>query len=243
MKIYGKTDIGKVRNINQDNYFYEILENDIALLCVCDGMGGTNGGQIASSNAGNEFILEIKRQLKNELTTENIREILTSAINSANTHVYEMSQNDKELSEMGTTLIGGILYKNCIYIANIGDSRCYHISDDCITQVTKDHSLVQELIDKEQITYVESLNHPDKKYITRAVGTHKNVSGDIYKINLEKNEQILLCSDGLHNMMDEVIIKQKMSTNDDVKKKCLNLINIANKNGGHDNITAVILEF
>ena len=243
MNIWGKTDVGVTRNVNQDNYFCEILEDNIIILCVCDGMGGTNGGHIASKYASREFVYEIKRQIKSKITDGDAKRILKDAVSTANNFVHEMAICDHELFDMGTTLIGGMLVESKLYLANIGDSRCYHIDKDKITQVTKDHSLVQMLIDTGKLTVDESLSHPKKNLITRAVGVSKNISSDIYKINLEKNESILLCSDGLYNMVSDEQIKHIINSDSNIDDKCNELVMIANRNGGLDNITTVILQF
>lgn len=243
MKIWGKTDIGKARRTNQDNFVCEIILDEVVIFCVCDGMGGTSGGHIASKYATREFIHAMKNQITVEINDEDAKIMLEKAVWSANNFVYEMATCDKNLREMGTTLVGGMLIGNYAYLANIGDSRCYHIDSEKITQVTKDHSLVQAMLDNGEISDDEKKTHPHKNYITRAVGVSRETSSDIFKIRFEKNEYLLLCSDGLYNLVDDEQIKKTVISDKNIDKKCDELIEIANKNGGTDNITAVILEF
>lgn len=243
MNIWGKTDIGKIRKINQDNYYAEILQDNIAVLCVCDGMGGQKAGHVASEKALEQFIFNIKQSINNDMSDMTIKEMLEDAIFKCNEYVYDLATSQESLNDMGTTLVGGILYNGSFYVANVGDSRCYHISSEEVTQVTKDHSLVQQLLDEGKITLEESYNHPQKNYITKAIGIYKNMKSDIYKIKLIENEYILLCSDGLYNHVDDQTIKNNVLLDETVEKKCNDLIDIANLNGGYDNITAIILQF
>lgn len=243
MNIWGKTDIGKVRKINQDNYFAEILENDIAILCVCDGMGGQKAGHIASEQTLEQFTFLLKQEIKQIMTEEEIIKMLEDAVFKANEYVYELANSQEHLNEMGTTLVGGILYRNSLYVANVGDSRCYLVNEDGITKVTKDHSLVQQLLDEGKITLEESLDHPQKNYITKAMGVGRGVKSDIYKIELVRKEYILLCSDGLYNHIEDEDIKRHILKSETIEKKCNELIDIANFRGGYDNITAIILQF
>lgn len=243
MQIWGKTDIGRSRQINQDNFFCEVILDEVVIFCVCDGMGGTNGGHIASKYASREFIFEIKQKIRQDIDDETACDILKKAVNCANNFVFDMASCDSNLSEMGTTLVGGFLIKNKAYIANIGDSRCYHIDQNKITQITKDHSLVQDMVDNGEISNEEKQTHPQKNYITRAVGVAKDINIDIFKISFEFNEYLLLCSDGLYDQITDEKLKEIVLLNENIDYKCNELIKIANLNGGLDNITAVILEF
>lgn len=243
MEVWGKTDIGKSRTLNQDYFYCKILPNNIAILCVCDGMGGTNGGQIASEHASKEFVREISANISNDIDDDTAKKILEDAVESSNRIVYNMSCSDETISEMGTTLIGGFVINSTLYLANIGDSRCYHADFNKITQVTKDHSLVQQLLDDGKITKEETLSHPNKNIITRAVGVGVISSADIYKVKLEKYENIILCSDGLYNSVDDSIIHSITLTDKVIHEKCDILIDTANSFGGLDNITAIILQF
>ncbi|MFI3227047.1 MAG: Stp1/IreP family PP2C-type Ser/Thr phosphatase [Clostridia bacterium] len=243
MKIWGKTDIGKARRTNQDDFFCEVILDEVVIFCVCDGMGGTNGGHIASKYAAREFIHEIKKQIRIDISDDDAKKILAGAVWSANNFVFDMASCDASLRDMGTTLVGGFLISNKAYLANVGDSRCYHVDQNNITQVTKDHSLVQQLLDNGQISINEKKSHPKKNYITRAVGVSREITSDIFKVKFDKNEFLLLCSDGLYNLVDNELMKEIILMDINIDKKCDKLIEIANENGGSDNITAVILEF
>lgn len=243
MRIWGKTDTGREREDNQDHFFCESLIEDTAVFCICDGMGGANGGHIASEFASKEFIRDVKKLLRADIDHDDAKLILSKAVLNANNVVYDMSSSDTNLAEMGTTLVGGFLINGNVYIANIGDSRCYHISHNAIVQVTKDHSLVQHLVDTGEISDEEKANHPQKNYITRAIGIANEILSDMYRIHFEKGEYILLCSDGLYNLVSDEDIKKIVTSENLLDEKCDILIETANKNGGTDNITAVILEF
>lgn len=241
MQYYGKTDIGQKRKTNQDSYVAEILSDGTLLCVVCDGMGGANGGNIASFRAISVFTDYIKENLLklNSITTE---ELLKSAINSANRDLLEVAKNDESLSGMGTTLVCAIIKEDYIYIANIGDSRLYVMYDDKnLDQLTRDHSFVQDLIDNGQITEEQAANHPNKNIITRAIGVDNEVVPDIFKISSDI-KAILLCSDGLSGYVSKDEISSiicKFSPEDAVNK----LIESANNAGGKDNITAIAVKF
>lgn len=243
MKVWGRTDVGRVREENQDNFYCEVTKDDNAIICVCDGMGGAAGGNIASQFAAKEFVLEVKRLLTCEMNDEIAKNILVSATSHANNFVYDKSQLDENLKDMGTTLVGGFVSGNVLYLANIGDSRCYHIDAHDINRVTKDHSLIQQLLDLGHISIGESQLHPQKNVITRAVGIGDSVDADIYKIILEQGESVVLCSDGLYNLACENDIKIIVNSFDSLAEKCDRLVDLANNNGGFDNVTAVILQF
>lgn len=243
MKMWGKTDIGRIRQINQDNFFCETIVDNIAIFCVCDGMGGTNGGHIASKYASREFIHEIKTTLRNDITKENAKKLLENAVNYSNSFVYDMANCDTDLYEMGTTLVGGFIINEEVYITNVGDSRCYKISKEEIIQITKDHSLVQQLFDNGEITEEEKRHHPQKNYITRAVGITKETKTDSFLTSIKKGEYLVLCSDGLYNLIEDTQIKDITLKHTNIDEKCDEFIDIANKNGGTDNITVVIVEF
>lgn len=243
MKIWGKTDIGKTRYENQDNFICQEITENIVAFCVCDGMGGPNGGMIASKYASREFIHALKNTLKLDLNENEAKNLVNEAVFIANNFVYDMARGDINLQEMGTTLVGGFLIGNDVYIANVGDSRAYYINSDKILQITKDHSLVQHLLDNGEISEDEKKTHPKKNYITRAVGVAREIAIDVFKITLQENEYLLLCSDGLYNLIDDEKIKQTVLSQQNIDEKCEIMIQDANENGGTDNITAIILEF
>lgn len=242
MNIVGGTDVGSVRAANED--YYKIFKFDENSFCavVADGMGGHKGGQVASTTATTLIIDYIRENLPlAEASDDEIFQILTNAIKEANEKLFIKSLTEDELSGMGTTVVAVIYKSGKLYTANIGDSRMY-IIDKSIRQVTKDHSYVQDLLDKGIISENEAAMHPNKNIITRAVGTEFNIDIDLYKIDIEPQTKILLCTDGLTNFVDDktiekIVLKYNCSAAKD------KLIELANKNGGRDNITLINIDF
>lgn len=227
MRMYGGTDIGLVRTTNQDNYY---IDEQAKWAVVADGMGGHNGGETASTVA----VSEIKAAMDKRLS-------LAEAVSNANREVFKMSVENKTLIGMGTTVVICRVEDDVANIAHIGDSRAYLYSDGKLEQITKDHSIVQQLIDCGTITEEQAKYHPQRNLITRAVGTERNVVADINSVNLKKNDIILICSDGLSSYVEDDKIKHILEETDDISV-VNKLIEEANKNGGKDNITAVIIK-
>lgn len=229
------THKGQIRSVNEDNYY--ISDNNVAFLMVADGMGGHKGGRIASSTAienVKSFLCESRMK-----ECEDIPKCLQQCVEYANRAVYDMASSDEKLAGMGTTLVLLYMCGDIAYIVNVGDSRCYHIRDNKISQITKDHSIVQELFDKGKIELDDMRKHPNKNIITRAVGTDFNVKCDVFEISTKKDDGFILCSDGLSNMVDdnEILSIFLSSKNTD---ECVNkLIEKANEAGGTDNITVI----
>ncbi len=242
MRVFGKTDVGKVRKTNQDTFFIEKLSDETYIVCLCDGMGGENGGEIASSEAISAFSLKLKQGFSEELNDEGMFNLLTSSSEYANDLVYNHGLSDTHLERMGTTLVGGIVHKDKYFLVNIGDSRCYHIKNDSIYQITKDHSIFQEIMDNGDSYNVGNL-HKFKNYLTRAIGDISGKNSDVYKVFLNETEYILLCSDGLHNLVPNNEIRDIIFEDTSIEEKCENLICRANEYGGNDNITVVIIKY
>ncbi len=240
MKISGKTNVGKIRTINQDTFSFGYLRDNAAFAVVCDGMGGQKAGHIASKLACDMVSSHIKNNFVNKMNSKNIKEILVDSIINANKLVYEISTNNKEYNGMGTTIVSVIIYKKHVHIVHIGDSRVYHKTFDNITQLTVDHSFVQNLYEQGKISQDEIKNHPQKNIITRAVGVSPLVEIDYINVALSNESKILLCTDGLYNYCDKDYIFKILKENED-EKSCEILIDHANSKGGHDNITIVIL--
>lgn len=239
MNLYGMTDIGKKRHSNQDVFYTHKFSEQVGFAVVCDGMGGQNGGQVASNITCSTISKELRL---NELSNgKTVKEMVISAISEANVTVYRTSIENKEYKGMGTTAVVAAVVNDTAHIANIGDSRVYKLSGDSFEQITKDHSLVQELIEQGKLTKEEGRNHPNKNMITRAVGVNLTVNIDYVELKFEKCEKILLCSDGLTNMVDDLSIKEVLSEND-AKTACEKLIKMANDAGGIDNITVAVIE-
>lgn len=237
MKIYSKTDIGKVRSANQDAYFAGRIGDNAVFAVVCDGMGGANAGNIASENAVRSISEFVIRSYRDGMTNEEIEKTVKNAVISANIELYDMSVSDKALNGMGTTAVLAFVYGNTAVIAHVGDSRIYLVNSG-IKQLTRDHSVVQSLIESGKITPEDAKVHPRKNVITRALGAEENVAVDSDCLNLSNGDTLLLCSDGLTNFLDDKDIL-KVFQNNDISAVAERLVEEANENGGGDNITVV----
>jgi len=243
MELWGITDSGKVRKHNQDVYKTLIHEDkNTAILVVCDGIGGANAGNIASEMAANTFIDYIEKHLDEMDDQRKIAENMTEAVLSANIVIFDKSLFEEELRGMGTTLAAAISTDDGEVIANIGDSRVYHVSNNKIDQITKDHSVVEEMIDKGEISRSEAGRHPSKNYITRALGTGIYDPPDIFFLNLLSGDFILLCSDGLSDMVTDNEILSELKRGSSVRESCEALVDLALSRGAPDNVTAVIFK-
>ena len=239
MKCYGKTDIGKKRSSNQDEFAICELTDNAVLAVVCDGMGGAKAGNIASKTAVDAICRYVERSYRNGLDYEGATDILNKAIVSANIEVYDISLKDPELKGMGTTVVAAIATDDFTTIAHLGDSRAYIVGEQ-ITQITRDHSVVQSLIESGKLTTEEARVHPRKNVITKALGIEENVFPENNRCEFAFGETLLLCSDGLSNYVDAETIKNIVATNDRAEVVDA-LIKKANKSGGGDNITALIV--
>ena len=239
MKSFAITDVGKRRELNED-YIYtsnKMVGSLSNLFIVADGMGGHNAGDYASKHTV-EKVVETVEELKKE---QDIEEIIQEAIYRANAYIYEKSKEEMSLSGMGTTLVVATIKDQEVTVANIGDSRMYVVNQD-ITQITKDHSLVEEMVTMGGLDKEAARNHPDKNIITRAIGVKELVLADFFSVRLEKEDKILLCTDGLTNMLKDDEIHHIIQSNEDVEEAARALIAAANENGGRDNIAVVLVE-
>lgn len=227
MRMYGGTDIGLVRTTNQDNYY---IDEQAQWAVVADGMGGHNGGETASTVA----VSKIKAAMDKKLS-------LTEAVADANKEVFKMSVENKTLSGMGTTLVLCKLEDDKAKIVHVGDSRAYLYSGGKLKQITKDHSIVQQLIDCGTITEEQAKYHPQKNLITRALGTERNILADINTVKLKENDLVLICSDGLSSYVEEEKIAHILEKTEEISVVD-KLIEEANKTGGKDNVTVVIIK-
>lgn len=237
MQIFSKTDIGMVRSSNQDAYFTGELSDGAVFAVVCDGMGGANAGNIASESAVKIISEYLLKSYRTNMDFTDIEKMLNNAISSANIEIYDMSLKSPELSGMGTTAVVALIKENNAVIAHVGDSRAYHIGDD-IKQLTRDHSVVQSLVEKGELTPTEAKIHPRKNVITRALGAEENIVSDSDIIDVGVGESLLLCTDGLSNFVEasEILNIFKNKNIEDVAEI---LVDTANKNGGGDNIAVV----
>ena len=229
-----KSDVGIVRSLNEDYAGY-IEEEEFKLYVVADGMGGHNAGEVASEMAVKAVEAYVKENYKEQGSN-----VLENAVLFANEKIYNKAIVGSEYKGMGTTLVAALVYRNTIIVANVGDSSCFGVIDNNITKITKDHSLVQELIDSGTITEEEGRNHPKKNVITRALGTNNIVKIDIFKYDLSSYDKYLLCTDGLSNeVLNEEILEEINKVND-YNHACDKLVLLAKSRGGRDNITVLL---
>ena len=241
INVFSKTDIGRVRKVNQDAVKTEVISDNLAWSVVCDGMGGQAGGDIASNIAVimiSKFLSDNLSELK---TSDEIKSVIYEAVSSANQAIYLKSEKDKNLKNMGTTVIVCVVSMNKLYVAHMGDSRAYLISDDEITQITTDHSMVQEMLDNGKLTVEEARNHPQKNIITRALGVNPEIKLEYNTLDIKKGNIILSCTDGLTNTVEEQDIYNICKKCDNKEEAVGKLISKGNKNGGNDNITVSLI--
>jgi protein phosphatase len=244
LDIYGFSDIGKIREKNEDEYAIEGFKNNKnqGYCIIADGMGGHNSGEIASKIAVKVISIELNNILKNKLQHIDIKKIILNSLKKANEKIYNQSLNNKEQSGMGTTIIVCFIKMEMIYIANIGDSRVYVFNENNIKKITTDHSMIEELILSGNITEKEAKNHPQKHLITRSLGTKKNIDPDFYEYFYKQNDVIIMATDGLTEMLDLKEIKKILSEKKSAKTTTLNLVKKANERGGLDNITVITIK-
>lgn len=238
MESYCITDAGRIRSVNQDYVFASDkpvgrLPN---LFVVADGMGGHNAGDRASSYAVEVFLANVRKERE-----RNVIKIIRRSIEKANTKVLEEANSTEKYYGMGTTMVVATVVKDMLYVANVGDSRLYLVGDT-IRQITRDHSLVEEMIRAGGITREEGRRHPDKNVITRAVGVEKTVAIDFFDVRVKKSDILLLCSDGLSNMVTDEEIERIIKEERSPERAGKRLVETANQNGGCDNITALLVK-
>lgn len=242
MEAWGLTDVGNVRSQNQDAFRIVELGKDALLAVVCDGMGGAKSGNVASRLASEVFSEEVKRSFSADLTPDEAEQMLRAAANLANISVFEQSQLSEDYAGMGTTLVAVLTYPRATLVLNIGDSRAYLINADGVQCITRDHSVVEMMVQRGELTPEQAKTHPSKNLITRAVGTEETVFSDVFRVETEPEDCILLCSDGLSNQMaDQEILFEVVhgARRDDC---CRRLLEIAKNRGAPDNVTSVLIE-
>lgn len=241
MRILAKSDVGKAREMNQDYFYAGPGEGELKMYILADGMGGYKGGEIASNLAVNcvkNYICNNFPNIPKE--KESILNLINSSIEYANMVVYEKSQEIPELKDMGTTLDVVIIHTNKVYIGHVGDSRVYRVRKNIIRKLTSDHSYVEKLVKDGSITKEEAYNHPNKNMLLKALGCNNLVKPDVFYKGFFKGDILLMCSDGLTNMLKESEIYSILLNNPDTPEEAL--IKEANKAGGLDNITVVIVD-
>lgn len=240
MKMWGITNTGLVRSENQDAY----AAFDVGALhaaVVCDGMGGTTGGQVASAIAVARFEEELRDALRDDMEAEQLRQIILSAIACANDAIRQEAARNAEYQHMGTTLVCAVTRSDMAVIGNIGDSRAYHITPEGIFQISRDHSVVESMVAKGDLTPQEARNHPNRNLITRALGPDINARADTFELPWKKDEFLLLCSDGLVNTVSDQEMLFEVLHDGDVNDCLDHLLQISLQRGAPDNITAVLL--
>ncbi len=241
MNVWGMSDVGRVRELNEDTFRIARADDGITALCVvCDGMGGAKAGNIASRMAADEFLRVMQDGAYQTLPAKPLERLMRKAMEGANRAIHRRAAEEPDCSGMGTTLVACVLHDAQATVLNVGDSRAYHIGASGITRVTRDHSLVEDMLRHGEITELEAREHPSKNLITRAVGTDTEIDGDFYSIALGEGEFLLLCSDGLSNLVSEQEILYEVLYGDPAGAPA-RLCEIANSRGGFDNITVVIL--
>ena len=242
MRIVAKTDVGLKRSNNQDSYAAGELPGSVAWAVVCDGMGGAAGGNFASSTAVKLISERISASYRAGMSSNSIRNMLTSAISAANVSVYDISKANSELSGMGTTVVAAIVSDNSVCIAHAGDSRAYLLANGELRQLTKDHSVVQEMVDRGRLTPDEAMDDPRKNLITRALGVDEELRIDFCEEYIKNDDVLLICTDGLTNYIEPEEICE-LTSDGKFYEYAERLVNRANENGGGDNITVVTVSY
>ena len=238
MKAFAATDVGKVREVNQDCVFSSIgpvgcLPN---LLIVADGMGGHKAGDIASRLTVDSVVDKLSK-----VNSKDYISVITDTIIKVNKEVIDKAAESQDYAGMGTTLVVATVFDNILKVANVGDSRLYVVGEDII-QITRDHSLVEEMVINGQLDRADARVDKRKNIITRAIGGESKVEAEMFSVELKPEDKILMCSDGLSNMVDDAEILEIINREPDIEKAARMLIDAANENGGKDNISVVIVE-
>ena len=240
MRVYAKSDIGLVRDSNQDYCKTGSFSDGAVWAVVCDGMGGAAGGYTASSVATEKIAQMLTEGYMPDMSSEHLRELMQESVKSANELVHQTAMDDPMLRGMGTTVVCAVERNGEIHLLHAGDSRAYLYTGDCVTQITKDHSLVQEMVDMGEITKEQARVHPHRNIITRALGTHITLLTDYNKTPFISGDVLLICTDGLSDYFSEKELLEylKNSSGEELADR---LIEAAKKQGGSDNITVALI--
>lgn len=241
IKAWGITDKGAVRQQNQDSYYLDVRSERLVVALVCDGMGGAKAGNVASTLAVEQFV-ETVRHLP-EGTPPAPEAVLAQASEAANEVVYHRATTDPDCWGMGTTMVAVMAAGETAYLLNVGDSRAYHISSEGIHKITRDHSLVEDMVRRGDITPEQARNHPQKNLITRALGTEKQLRPDFFRQSVRAGESLLLCSDGLSNVVTDQEMLYEVLHGGPAEECCRRLLDIALSRGAPDNVTCVLIHF
>ena len=242
MQSWGITDPGCTRTQNQDAYQIEVLDKNTLLCVVCDGMGGAKSGNVASSLAVDVFVQEVKRTWVHGMEPDLADQMLKNAVKLANFTVYDQAQQFEEFTGMGTTLVAVLIQGKFATVINVGDSRAYSVKRDGVQQITRDHSLVQMMVTRGELTPEQARTYPGKNLITRAIGTEPVVECDVFHRRLDGGECLLLCTDGLSNLVDEQEILFEVVHGINKQSSGQRLLEIAKNRGAPDNVTCVLIQ-
>lgn len=229
------SDVGLRRKLNEDSACY-LERADFKIYVVADGMGGHNAGEVASKMAAEQIV----QYIDENYSLEGEETLISSAIKAANEDIYKFSKTNDKLNGMGTTVTAALVTPKFIYIANVGDSCCMAFKNGELKKITKDHSLVQELLDSGTISEVEAVNHPKKNIITRALGTCIDVEVDVFRLDINQYNLFILCSDGLTNEVTKEDILKIIDNENNYISIANNLVDLAKEKGGRDNITVLL---
>lgn len=241
MQYWGLTDAGSVRPQNQDAYKIEQLDKNTLLCVVCDGMGGAKSGNVASNLALDVFVEEVRNTWTVGMNQEKTDQMLEAAVKLANFTVFDQAMQFEEFNGMGTTLVAVLIQEQQVTVINVGDSRAYLVGRNGIRCLTKDHSLVQMMVDRGELTPEMARTYPGKNYITRAIGTDTLVESDIFHLDVERGDSLLLCTDGLSNLMDDQEILFEVVHGVNKQYCCQRLLDIAKNRGAPDNVTSILV--
>lgn len=238
MKASAATDVGLERTVNQDYVYYSLTEVGSLpnLFIVADGMGGHKAGDIASRYTVETFISLVK-----ETGGKDPVSVINNAVTAVNARLLEKAKESADYEGMGTTLVVATIYDHMLKVANVGDSRLYVVGND-ITQITRDHSLVEEMVSLGEIDRSEARTHTQKNIITRAIGGYEAVEAEMFSVDLKPGDRVILCSDGLSNMVEDTDILRIVKNSTDIETAVTALVHAANENGGRDNISVMIIE-
>lgn len=237
MRVFCQTDIGKKRSTNQDTFRYGEISEDFVWAAVCDGMGGVNGGDIASNTASDVIRETLETELNEGLSEEEIRSLMVRSVNEANSAVFAKSVDFPELKGMGTTVVLSVIKGDTLHLVHVGDSRAYLKNSSGVAQITEDHSFVQDLVNRGEITKEQARVHPHKNIITRSLGVHSMVESDYACFRVAPGDVLVICSDGLSDYLTEEILEGFMANTPNQEELVRALIAFALENGGSDNIT------
>ena len=240
MNALGKTDVGLRRHENQDTFAVETVGSRV-IAVVCDGMGGAEGGQIASTLAVETFMKELRALLREDMSVEQLRELASFCVAQANTAVYERALED-DCRGMGTTLVSAVAGEKGTVVCNVGDSRAYLIRGGEITRITHDHSVVQTLVESGNITAEEARTHPNRNLITRALGTEEMTQCDAFEVTFQRGDKLLLCTDGLVVTATDEDICRAVCSGKSSEQNLDELIALAKAQGAPDNVTVVLVD-